>query len=92
MLAENIGFSVWQMFSIATAVLASIGYGFTSDQLFWLVATAGLVGAIMRVPYTFMPALGTVPSRPVPAVGDPSGLGRPVPGCRRGAAPTKIIA
>jgi NNP family nitrate/nitrite transporter-like MFS transporter len=56
-LAENIGFSVWQMFSIATAVLASIGYGFTADQLFWLVATAGLVGAIMRVPYTFMPAL-----------------------------------
>jgi MFS transporter, NNP family, nitrate/nitrite transporter len=56
-LAENIGFSVWQMFSIATAVLASIGYGFTSNQLFWLVATAGLVGAIMRVPYTFMPAL-----------------------------------
>jgi MFS transporter, NNP family, nitrate/nitrite transporter len=56
-LAENIGFSVWQMFSIATAVLASIGYGFTGDQLFWLVATAGLVGAIMRVPYTFMPAL-----------------------------------
>ncbi|MGY2003059.1 MFS transporter [Blastococcus sp. SYSU DS1024] len=56
-LAENIGFSVWQMFSVATAVLASIGYGFTSDQLFWLVATAGLVGAIMRVPYTFMPAL-----------------------------------
>lgn len=56
-LAENIGFSVWQMFSIATAVLASIGYGFTSDELFWLVATAGLVGAIMRVPYTFMPAL-----------------------------------
>ena len=56
-LAENIGFSVWQMFSIATAVLASIGYGFSSDQMFWLVATAGLVGAIMRVPYTFMPAL-----------------------------------
>ncbi|RFU19600.1 MFS transporter [Geodermatophilus marinus] len=56
-LAENIGFSVWQMFSIATAVLASIGYGFSSDQLFWLVATAGLVGAVMRVPYTFMPAL-----------------------------------
>jgi NNP family nitrate/nitrite transporter-like MFS transporter len=56
-LAENIGFSVWQMFSIATAVLASIGYGFSSNQLFWLVATAGLVGAIMRVPYTFMPAL-----------------------------------
>jgi MFS transporter, NNP family, nitrate/nitrite transporter len=55
--AENIGFSVWQMFSIATAVLAAIGYGFSADQLFWLVATAGLVGAIMRVPYTFMPAL-----------------------------------
>jgi MFS transporter, NNP family, nitrate/nitrite transporter len=56
-LAENIGFSVWQMFSIATAVLAAIGYGFTADQLFWLVAVAGLVGALLRVPYTFMPAL-----------------------------------
>jgi MFS transporter, NNP family, nitrate/nitrite transporter len=56
-LAENLGFSVWQMFSIATAVLASIGYGFTGDQLFWLVATAGLVGAVVRVPYTFLPAL-----------------------------------
>ncbi|MGI8458424.1 MAG: MFS transporter [Propionibacteriaceae bacterium] len=55
-LAENIGFSVWQMFSISTAVLAAIGYGFTADQLFWLVATAGLVGALLRVPYTFMPA------------------------------------
>ena len=56
-LAENIGFSVWQMFSISTAVLAAIGYGFTADQLFWLVAIAGLVGAVLRVPYTFMPAL-----------------------------------
>ncbi len=56
-LAENIGFSVWQMFSISTAVLAAIGYGFTADQLFWLVAVAGLVGAVLRVPYTFMPAL-----------------------------------
>ena len=56
-LAENIGFSVWQMFSIATAVLAAINYGFTANQLFWLVAVAGLVGALLRVPYTFMPAL-----------------------------------
>lgn len=56
-LAENIGFSVWQMFSISTAVLAAIGYGFTADQLFWLVAVAGLVGALLRIPYTFMPAL-----------------------------------
>jgi NNP family nitrate/nitrite transporter-like MFS transporter len=56
-LAENIGFSVWQMFSIATAVLAAINYGFTANQLFWLVAIAGLVGALLRIPYTFMPAL-----------------------------------
>lgn len=62
-LAENIGFSVWQMFSISTAVLAAIGYGFTADQLFWLVAVAGLVGALLRIPYTFMPALATSPRR-----------------------------
>ena len=38
--------------NVTTAVLASIGYGFTSDQLFWLVALPNLVGAAMRIPYT----------------------------------------
>lgn len=50
--AEFLGFSVWQLFSIVGALLPFIGFGFGPDQLFWLVALPGLVGATMRWPYT----------------------------------------
>lgn len=56
-LAENLGFSVWLLFSITVTFLPAAGFEFSSDQLFWLISTAGLVGAALRVPYTFMPAL-----------------------------------
>ena len=56
-LAENIGFSVWLLFSITVTFLPAAGFAFTTDQLFWLVSTAAIVGAVLRVPYTFMPAL-----------------------------------
>ncbi|WP_336921741.1 MFS transporter [Aquipuribacter sp. SD81] len=56
-LAENIGFSVWLLMSISVTFLPAAGFDFSTDQLFWLVSTAGLVGAALRVPYTFMPAL-----------------------------------
>lgn len=51
--AEFLGFSVWQLFSIVGALLPFIGFGFDSNQVFWLVAIPGLVGATMRFPYTF---------------------------------------
>ncbi|MDP9353087.1 MAG: MFS transporter, partial [Chloroflexota bacterium] len=51
--AEFLGFSVWQVYSVVAALLPSIGFAFTLDQLFWLAALPGLVGATARFPYTF---------------------------------------
>jgi NNP family nitrate/nitrite transporter-like MFS transporter len=50
--AEFLGFSVWQMYSVVAALLPSIGFSFSVDQLFWLAALPGLVGATARFPYT----------------------------------------
>jgi NNP family nitrate/nitrite transporter-like MFS transporter len=52
-LAENIGFSVWLVWSVVAARLKQAGFHYTTDQLFQLVAIPGLVGALMRFPYTF---------------------------------------
>ncbi len=52
-LAENIGFSIWLIWSVVAARLKQVGFHFTTDQLFQLVAIPGLVGALMRFPYTF---------------------------------------
>ncbi|HEV2088283.1 MAG TPA: MFS transporter [Cryptosporangiaceae bacterium] len=51
--AEFIGFSVWQLWSIVAVSLPAAGFTFTQDQLFWLVAIPSLVGATLRLPYTF---------------------------------------
>jgi NNP family nitrate/nitrite transporter-like MFS transporter len=51
--AENIGFSVWLVWSVVAARLSRAGFHYTTEQLFVLVALPGLVGAIMRFPYTF---------------------------------------
>ncbi len=52
-LAENIGFSVWLIWSVTATRLNKIGFHYTTDQLFQLVAIPGLVGSLMRFPYTF---------------------------------------
>ena len=52
-LAEHLGFSVWVMWSIVTVNLNNVGFAFTQSQLFWLVAIPSLVGATLRLPYTF---------------------------------------
>ena len=52
-LAENIGFSVWLIWSVTATRLNKIGFHYTTDQLFQLVALPGLVGSLMRFPYTF---------------------------------------
>ena len=58
-LAEHLGFSVWVIWSIVTVRLNEVGFAFTDSQLFWLVAVPGLVGATLRLPYTFaVPAFG----------------------------------
>jgi len=51
--AEHLGFSVWLIWSVSSAFLASVGFDFTPQQLFFLVAIPSLVGALLRLPYTF---------------------------------------
>ncbi|HZK92192.1 MAG TPA: MFS transporter [Stellaceae bacterium] len=52
-LAEHIGFSVWLIWSIVATKLPQAGFHYTTDQLFQLVALPGLIGSLMRFPYTF---------------------------------------
>jgi NNP family nitrate/nitrite transporter-like MFS transporter len=51
--AENIGFSVWLLWSVTATRLNKVGFHFTTEQLFDLVAIPGLIGAMMRFPYGF---------------------------------------
>ncbi|MEV6713317.1 MFS transporter [Lentzea sp. NPDC051208] len=52
-LAENLGFSVWVLMSIVVVSLGSVGFDFTVGQQFWLLIVPNLIGAVLRVPYTF---------------------------------------
>jgi MFS transporter, NNP family, nitrate/nitrite transporter len=50
---EHIGFSVWLVWSIVVTKLSQAGFHYTTDQLFQLVALPGLIGSLIRFPYTF---------------------------------------
>lgn len=52
-LAEHLGFSVWALWSVVVVALPPAQFPYSVDQKFWLVATPNLIGALMRVPYTF---------------------------------------
>lgn len=49
-----LAFSVWMVWSMVVAKLPSIGFAYTTDQLFWLAALPGLSGATLRIFYSFM--------------------------------------
>ncbi|WP_199425317.1 MFS transporter [Actinotalea solisilvae] len=51
--AEFLGFAVWASWSIVVPQLSSVGFALTVDQQFWLIAVPSLVGATLRIPYTF---------------------------------------
>ena len=51
--AEHLGFSVWLIWSVSSAFLVSMGFDFSAQQLFVLVALPNLVGSLLRLPYTF---------------------------------------
>ncbi|MGP4114821.1 nitrate/nitrite transporter [Streptomyces sp. 4N509B] len=51
-ISEHIGFSVWSMFSVLTLFMGD-EYGIDPAGKFFLVATASLVGACLRIPYGF---------------------------------------
>ncbi|MFF0943266.1 MFS transporter [Kocuria sp. CPCC 205300] len=52
--AEFLGFAVWQLWAITVVFLPGAGFAFTDPQIFWLISIPSLVGATLRIPYTFM--------------------------------------
>ncbi len=48
------GFAVWGMWGIITVQMLNLGFPFTQAQLFTLTAIAGLAGATMRIPASFL--------------------------------------
>ncbi|KHL15881.1 NNP family nitrate/nitrite transporter-like MFS transporter [Mumia flava] len=50
---EHLGFTVWMLWSIVAVNLNNAGFSLTNSQLLWLVAMPSLVGAALRLPYTF---------------------------------------
>jgi NNP family nitrate/nitrite transporter-like MFS transporter len=51
-LAEHLGFSTWLLWSVVVVALPA-SFAYSVDQKFWLVALPNLIGALMRLPYTF---------------------------------------
>jgi MFS transporter, NNP family, nitrate/nitrite transporter len=57
--AEFLGFCVWALWSVVVPQLPGAGFALTLDQQFWLIAVPSLVGATIRIPYTFaVPVFG----------------------------------
>lgn len=52
--AEFLGFVVWQLWSIVAVQLPAAGFAFSTAETFWLLSMPSLVGATLRIPYTFM--------------------------------------
>jgi MFS transporter, NNP family, nitrate/nitrite transporter len=52
-IAEHLGFSIWLIWSIVATKLPQAGFHYSTDELFQLVALPGLIGSLMRFPYTF---------------------------------------
>ena len=51
--AENLGFSVWVLWTIVVLNLGNIGITMSIGELFLLTAVPNLVGSFLRIPYTF---------------------------------------
>ncbi|WP_348665970.1 TSUP family transporter, partial [uncultured Microbacterium sp.] len=49
-----LAFCVWMVWSVVVAKLPSIGFDYSTNQLFWLAALPGLSGATLRIFYSFM--------------------------------------
>jgi NNP family nitrate/nitrite transporter-like MFS transporter len=54
---EFLGFAVWQLWSVTVVFLPAAGFDLSTSQQFWLVSLPPLVGAVLRVPYSFTVAL-----------------------------------
>lgn len=49
-----IGFAVWMMWGMITTQMQNLGFPFSVSELFTLTALAGLSGATLRIPASFM--------------------------------------
>ncbi|MGZ5493008.1 MAG: NarK family nitrate/nitrite MFS transporter [Thermoanaerobaculia bacterium] len=49
-----LAFAVWLVWSIVVVNLPSVGFRFSTGQLFWLAAMPGVSGATLRIFYSFM--------------------------------------
>ena len=54
--AEHVGFSIWSIWSVMVLFMPESIYGFTAGDKFLLGATATLIGAGLRIPYTLATA------------------------------------
>ncbi|WP_350349655.1 MFS transporter [Agromyces sp. G08B096] len=52
--AEFLGFVVWQLWSIVAVSLPAAGFELDTTQVFWLISIPSLVGATLRIPYSFL--------------------------------------
>jgi NNP family nitrate/nitrite transporter-like MFS transporter len=52
-LSEHIGFSVWVIWSVMVLFMPEPVWGFTVTDKFLLTTTPALLGAVVRLPYTF---------------------------------------
>lgn len=55
-IAEHVGFSIWSIWSVMVLFMPEAVYGFSAGDKFLLGATATLVGAGLRIPYTLATA------------------------------------
>ncbi|MBT1193759.1 NarK/NasA family nitrate transporter [Rhodococcus kroppenstedtii] len=54
--AEHVGFSIWSIWSVMVLFMPIDVYGIDPAGKFFLVAVPTLVGAVLRIPYTFATA------------------------------------
>ena len=49
-----LAFCIWQVWSVVAVNLPSMGFKYSTNQLFWLAAAPALSGATLRIFYSFM--------------------------------------
>jgi NNP family nitrate/nitrite transporter-like MFS transporter len=52
--AEFLGFVIWQLWSIVAVTLPAAGFDLDTGEIFWLISIPSLVGATLRIPYSFL--------------------------------------
>ncbi|MDP3138906.1 MAG: MFS transporter [Burkholderiaceae bacterium] len=54
-----LAFAIWQVWSVVAVGLPSLGFKYSTNQLFWLAAAPALSGATLRIFYSFIvPVVG----------------------------------